>query len=164
MLTVTVDEVKESFAAAKNLNAALKNLLKRESSNAPAVATFAKEFRAAAGSGKSAPRDLFIERNFPSKQFFFMGTVRYAFPELIESTVGSIVSRYADDFNATYERHDSGIKVTDTKRFKEIVGEVLAIVKKALTAADLPANNFMQSSLLTTVFELDVLDEVMKVV
>jgi hypothetical protein len=164
MFSITVEEIKESFAAARNLNAALKNLLKKESRATPAVASFAKEFRAAASSGKSAPSDLFIERNFEAKQFFFVGAARYAFPELVESTVGSIVSKYADDFNATYERQDDGsVNVTNSKRFKEIVQEVLTIIRKDLKAAELPDNNFMQTALLATVFELDVLNEVMKV-
>lgn len=164
MLPTTVEEIQESFAAAKNLNSALKNLLKKESSATPAVAHFAKDFRAAASSGKSAQRDLFIERNFETKQFFFLGAARYAFPELIESTVGTIVSKYADDFNATYERQDGGVQVTDAARFKEIVNAVQATIKKDLKAAGLPVNNFMQSALLATVFELDVLNEVMKVI
>jgi len=163
MLKPTVEEVKESFAAAKNLNAALKNLLKRESSGSPAVAGFAKDFRVAATSGKSGPRDLFIERNFESKQFFFMGAVRYAFPELVESTVGAIVNKFADEFNATYQRQDGDVTVTNAKRFKEIVNEVLTIIDKDLKAAELPANTFMQVALLATVFEFDVLNEVMKV-
>ncbi|MFN4894304.1 MAG: hypothetical protein ACK5GN_09735 [Pseudomonadota bacterium] len=165
MITPTVNEAKESFAAAKNLNAALKNLLKKESAGAPAVAGFAKDFRAAVSSGKAAQRDLFIERHFESKQFFFLGAVRYAFPELVETTVGAIVTKYADDFNATYEKLDEGgVQVTDSKRFTEIVKEVLAIVESDLKSADLPDNNFMKNALLATVFELDVLNEVMKVV
>jgi hypothetical protein len=158
----TVDEAKEVFAAAPNLNAALKNLLKREGTRgAPAVVAFAKEFRAAAVNG--AKRDLFVERNFDTKEFFFLGTVRYAFPQLIESSVGAIVDKYADDFNATYERHDDGVRVINPGRFKEIVVDVLGIVSGDLKAAELPDNNFMQRALLATVFELDVFSEVLKV-
>ncbi len=163
MLTPTIEEAKESFAAAKNLNAALKNLLKRESSGAPAVASFAKDFRFVVSSGKNIQRDLFIERNFEERRLFFIGAVRYAFPELVESTVGSVVAKYADEFNSTYERVDGGIKVTDAKRFEEIVKDVLAIISRDLKAADLPSNAFMQSALLAAVFEIDVLAEVMKV-
>lgn len=164
MLPTTVQEIQESFAAAKNLNAALKNLLKKESSATPAVANFAKDFRAAVSSGKSASRDLFIERNFETKQFFFLGAARYAFPELVESTVGAIVAKYADEFNATYQRQDDGVKVTDAARFKEIVNAVRATIRNDVKAAGLPVNNFMESALLATVFEFDVLNEVMKVI
>lgn len=163
MLKSTVQEVKDAFAAAKNLNAALKNLLKKESSGTPQIAVFAKEFRAAAGSGKSGPRDLFIEKNYPERELYFMGAIRYAFPELIESTVGSIITKYADDFNETYERNDDVVKVTNAAGFKKIVKEVHEIVKKDLTAAEVPNNTFMQNALLATVFEVDVLAEVMKV-
>lgn len=163
MLQSNVQEVQQSFAAAKNLNAALKNLLKKESSGNPQIASFAKEFRAAAGSGKSAPRDLFIERNYPEKELYFMGAIRYAFPELIEATVGAIIGNYADSFNATYERKDDTVAVTDAAAFKKIVKEVHEIVKKDLTAAEVPNNSFMQNAVLATVFEVDVLVEVMKV-
>jgi hypothetical protein len=164
MLKSTVQEVQESFAAAKNLNSALKNLLKKESSGTPQIASFAKEFRAAAGSGKSGPRDLFIEKNYPEKELYFMGAIRYAFPELIESTVGSIIGKYADEFNATYEREEDKITVKDAAAFKKIVKAVHEIVKKDLTAAEVPNNPFMQNALLATVFEVDVLAEVMKVI
>jgi hypothetical protein len=163
MFQSTVDEVKEAFAAAKNLNAALKNLLKKEGSGTPQVVGFAKEFRNAVSSGKSGPRDFFIEKNYPAKELFFMGAVRYAFPEIVESTVGSIVEKFADQFNATYERHDDGIKVTDTAGFKKIAKEVHGIIASDLKAAELPTNNFMQNALLATVFEVDVFAEVIKV-
>jgi hypothetical protein len=78
--------------------------------------------------------------------------------------VGTIVSKHADDFNATYEKQDGGMKVIDAARFKEIVNAVQSTIKKDLEAAGLPVNNFMQNALLTTVFELDVLNEVMKVI
>lgn len=163
MLSSSVQEVQEAFAAAKNLNAALKNLLKKESANSPQVVSFAKDFRAAAGSGKSAPRDLFIERNYPSKEFFFIGAARYAFPDLIESTVGAILNKYAEEFNATYERTDNGIKVSDVAGFARIAKDVQQIIERDIKAAELPLNNFMRNSVLSTVFEADVLAEVMKV-
>jgi hypothetical protein len=164
MLPSSVQEVQEAFAAAKNLNAALKNLLKREGSATPEVVGFAKDFRAAAGAGKSAPRDLFIERHFPAKELYFMGAIRYAFPELIESTVGTVIEKYADDFNSTYSRSDDGVVVKDAARFKKIVKEVQEIIKSDLKAAEVPANNFMQNAVLAAIFEVDVLSEVMKVV
>ena len=163
MLKSTVKDAQDAFAAARNLNAALKNLLKKESSNTPQIAAFAKDFRSAVMSGKSAPRDLFIERNYPAKEFYFLGAVRYACPEIVENTVGSNVNKYADDFNQTYERSDDGVKVVNTSRFAEIVKDVHLMVKNDLNAAELPVNNFMQNAILATVFEFDVLSEVMKV-
>ena len=163
MLPSSVKEVQDVFALAKNLNAALKNLLKKESKNAPQVASFAKEFRAAVATGKVASRDLFIERNFPAKEYFFIGAARYAFPELVENTVGGILSKYADTFNATYERAEDGVKVTDPESFSRISNDVRAIIQRDLSAAELPVNSFMQNALLSAVFEVDVLAEVMKV-
>lgn len=163
MLPSTPQELVEAFSAAKNLNAALKSFLKREGNNGGSVAAFAKEFRNAAGSGKVPALQLFVERNFPVKELYFIGAARYAFPELVESTVGKIIERYAEEFNATYSRDDQGVSVTDTKNFKRIVAEVRSMVEKELQAAELPKNNFMVNSLLATVFEVDVLAEVVKV-
>jgi hypothetical protein len=163
MLSSSVQEVQESFAAAKNLNAALKNLLKKEGSATPDIVGFAKDFRAAVASGKSTQRDLFIERHYLGKEWYFIGAIRYAFPELIESTVGGVVEKYADDFNSTYLRGDEGIVVKDAARFEKIVKEVSGIVRADLKAAEVPANNFMQNAVLAAIFEFDVLQEVMKV-
>ena len=163
MLPSSVQEVQESFAAARNLNAALKNLLKKEGAATPDIVGFAKDFRAAAASGKSVQRDLFIERHYPAKEWYFIGAIRYAFPELIESTVGGIVEKYADDFNSTYERSEDGIVVKDAVRFEKIVKEVSGIVKADLKAAEVPANNFMQNAVLAAIFEFDVFQEVIKV-
>jgi hypothetical protein len=81
----------------------------------------------------------------------------------VDGCVGAIVEQYADDFNSTYERGEGGIKVTNPTRFQEIVKEVQEIIKRDVKAAKLPDNKFMRSALLATVFEFDVLQEVMKV-
>jgi hypothetical protein len=162
MLKSNVEDVKEAFAAAKNLNAALKNLLKKESANAPHVATFAKEFRQAVSSGKSAPRDTYIERNYPEKELLLMGAIRYAFPDLIEASVGAIITKYADNFNATYDRVEQGIVVKDRAGFMRIANEVREIIANDLKAAQVPNNTFMQTAVLASVFEPDVFAEVMQ--
>jgi hypothetical protein len=163
MMHSSAAEASEVFAQARNLNAALKNLLKKESSAGQQVVSFAKDFRNAIASGKSAPRDLFIERYFESKEPFFIGAVRYAFPELFEASVGAVIDKYADTFNATYERTEQGIKITDQKRFEEIVKEVNQLVTKDIKAAELPNNNFIRKALLTAIFEYEVFVEVAKV-
>jgi len=162
MLPTTVQDVQAAFGSAKNLNAALKNFLKRESRSGDQVVSFAKDFRAAVGTGRQVAVSAFIEKNYPRKEVFFLGVARYAFPELVESCVGRIIDRYAEAFNQTYERTEQGITIKDAKTFGSIVREVHQLVKGDIQAAELPVNGFLENALLSSVFEIDVLTEVMK--
>lgn len=162
MLPTTIDEVEQSFAKAKNLNSALKNFLKREGTANPQAAAFAKDFRAVAGSGKSAAIRAFLERNYPKREIFFVGLARYAHPELVESTVGKIIDTHADAFNSTYERGEGDISIKDSAAFKKIVKDVEKLIDQGLASAELPSSNFMKNTLLASVFEPDVLGEVLK--
>jgi hypothetical protein len=89
---------------------------------------------------------------------------RYAHPELVESVVATIIDTHADAFNSTYERGESGISVKDAATFKKIVKDVQQIIDKGLVSAELPTSNFMKNTLMASVFEVDVLGEVLKVV
>ena len=164
MLPTSIDEITECFARARNLNAALKSFLKREGTSNPQAASFAKDFRSAAGSGKEEAIRVFVERHYPKREVFFTGLARYAHPEVVESVVGTIIDTHADRFNATYERGDEGISVKDDATFKKIVKDVNQIIEKGLVSAELPTSNFMKNTLLASVFEVDVLGEVLKVV
>lgn len=162
MLPTTVSDVQETFGSAKNLNAALKNFIKRESRSGDQVVSFAKDFRSAVTTGKAATINAFIEKNYPRKEVYFLGVARYAFPELVESCVGRIIDQHAESFNQTYERLEQGITIKDAKSFASIVREVHQMVKGDIQAAELPVNGFLENSLLSSVFEIDVLTEVMK--
>jgi len=162
MLPTTASDAQETFSRAKNLNAALKNFIKRESRSGDQVVSFAKDFRAAVGTGRSVAVNAFIDRNYPQKEVFFLGVARYAFPELVESCVGRIIDRHAEAFNQTYERGEQGITIKDAKTFNSIVREVHQLVKADIQAAELPVNGFLENALLSSVFEIDVLTEVMK--
>lgn len=163
MTTVTTTEIIEVLSVGKNLNAALKNLMKREGENNPAVAVFAKEFRSRLGVVKLMGCEGFIDRYLEKgREGFFFGVARYAFAEVIDGAVEQIIELYADDFNATYERSDEGVNVTNPVRFKEIVLNVSERSTSALVAADIPVNGYSRGVMLATVFEPDVLDEVLK--
>ena len=164
MLPTTIDEVEGGFTTAKNLNAALKSFLKREGSSNPQVASFAKEFRAVAASGKAPAIRAFVEHNYPKREIYFIGLARYAHPELIAATVETIINRFADEFNATYQQEETGISVNDAAAFKRIVKEVESVIEQGLSSAGLPVTNFMKNALLSSVFEVGVLDEVLKIV
>jgi hypothetical protein len=163
MMDISLDDVASSFEGAKNLNSALKNFLKKEGGNSPSLASFAKDFRAVVSTGRAEAVRGFIDADYAKRPVYFMGLARYAFPELVETVVGAIIERYAETFNATYEREDSGIKVTDAKTFAEIVRGVDTMIADALKGSGLGGNNFMRRSVLASVFEPDVFTEVSKV-
>lgn len=163
MLPTTFSNVHDAFQGAKNLNAALKNFIKREGNNGGQVVSFAKDFRGVVSSGRAPAVQLFIEKNYPAKEFLFLGVARYAFPELVESSVGRIIEKYADDFNTTYERGEAGISVKNAAAFKKIAKDVLSIIREDIKAAGFGSNPFLENALLASVFEVEVLAEVMKV-
>lgn len=164
MLETTVDEVTTALTGARNLNSALKSFIKREGSSTPQIVSFAKDFRGVVASGRAEPVRLFVEQNFAKRPMYFLGVARYAYPELIEASVGKIIEKYADVFNGTYERTDAGIKVTDSKQFGSIVSEVRDMIDGELLQAQAPQSNFMRNAVLASVFEPDVLQEVLKII
>ncbi len=164
MLKTTVEEIVQGFSGAKNLNAALKNFLKREAQADPSIERFAKDFRAAASAVRPAAAALaiqaFIKKNHPAKELYFAAVARYAYPELFEATIGSIHQEYAEEFNRTYQTTEQGINVVDRAKFQSIIKQVRARVEAALTGAGLPCNNFLTNSFFLGIFEANVLKEV----
>jgi hypothetical protein len=162
MLPTTIDEVVAAFESARNLNAALKSFLKREGKGGPQIAAFAKDFRNAVGTGRSATVKHFIENNYPKRELLFVGVVRYVFPEAVESIVSKIVDTYAEEFNSTYTKSDAGVQISNPARFNEIAKAAVGLIEEGLRSAELPVSNFMKNALLVCVFESDVLAEVFK--
>lgn len=163
MLETNTDEVYSSFKAAKNLNAALKTLLKRESKKGDPIEGFVKDFRPLVQSENEARVKEFIEKNFSKREMFFYALARYAHPEFYTSVIEKIFNSYAEEFNATYEKKEEGIEVTKKDEFKKIVKEVVKLIDEELKAAGLPVTNFFKKSVMVCVFEADVLREVVKV-
>lgn len=164
MLETSIDEVAATLTGAKNLNSALKAYLKKEGTNAPQIVQFAKEFRGIVASGRAEPIRNFIERNYSKRPMVFLGLVRYAYSDVIEAIVGKIIDKYADDFNKTYERVADDLKVTNSKSFGSIVKGVGVMIDDELTKAGVAQSNFMRNAIMASVFEPDVLQEVMKVI
>ncbi len=163
MFSTSSQEVIDAFSRAKNLNAALKGFLKREGRAGAALVSFAKSFRQAVATGRPAALQNYITQHFPAQEGFFMGVLRYAFPQQCEELLGGVIERYADEFNATYAKSEAGVTVTNPQRFGEIVRAVLASFDAGLQQAELPNSNFMRNALLAMVFEPDVLREVFAV-
>ena len=164
MLVTNVEEVAAALTSAKNLNAALKSFLKREGAQNAQVATFAKDFRGVVVNGRAESVRTFIENNLSRRSIFFLGVARYAYPDLIERIVGDIIQLHAEAFNKTYSRNGQGIVVNDPAGFAAIVKSVEKMIDAGLGAAGAPVSNFMRNAVMTSVFEPDVLTEVLKTV
>lgn len=162
-IIMKTSEIVEVLSAAKNLNAALKNLIKREGDSNPEVVSFAKDLRARISGSHTSNIESFVEKSLERKrQGFFLGLARYAFADVIDPVVEDVIDRFADTFNTTYERTDTGVVVKLPEQFKEIVDEVARITDEALKAAEIPANSYSRTTMFATVFEADVLEEVQK--
>ena len=155
MFEANVDDVVGAFLAAKNPNSAVKNFLKKEKSSS-AIARLAKDFKVAAASNRPEALKEFVSRNLSGNEEIFLAIARYAHIEFVSSTVEEIISKYADRFNATYEKKEAGINVTDKKGFSSIVKEVATLVESGLKKSELPVTEFMKQSVIGYVFEEDV--------
>lgn len=162
MFEANVDDVVGAFLAAKNTNAAIKNFLKKEKPSASSIARLAKDFRNAASAGKPEALRSFIEDNLTDNEEIFLALARYAHIEFVSTTVEEIINKYADQFNNTYEKTESGVKITDKKTFTSIAKEVQSLVEDNLKKLGLPVNEFMKQSIIGYVFEDGVKEEVMR--
>jgi hypothetical protein len=158
MLPVTTQEIIESFKAAKNLNAAIKNFLKKETAADDKLIRFAKDFRTVTSMGMTNQAQMFIEKNMPTHQNNFMFLARYAHADLIGIVADKVFTDFADLFNATYTKAGSDIIVKNEIEFSNIVKKVHSFVAESIQAADRPSSNFMKNSFLTAIFEEDVLN------
>jgi hypothetical protein len=157
MLQTNSTEVVQALGSAKNLNAALKTFLKKQGNSAKAMEPFVKELRSVVQTEKSEMLTTFVERNLPRKEQYFVALVPFAFPEAVNGIVEQVISKYADAFNATYEKGAEGVEVLDHEKFGEIVSTVMTEVDTGLRAAGLEPSNFLRNALVATIFEPDLL-------
>jgi hypothetical protein len=165
MLQTTIEDVESSLQAAQNLNAAVKNLLKRESQGqgSAQLVAFAKECRDVVQTRREGALRSFIEGNYPRREAFFLGLARYAHGPAFTSIIENIFNEYAAEFNSTYETGADSISVTNPERFTAIVKGVSVTIEDGLRSAGLPINNFLKNSLLVSIFEPHVLQAVLPV-
>lgn len=161
-MEITPAEVEAVLLSAGNLNAALKSLLKREGRRGNTIEPFAKALRNIVA--RNQPNELrkYIEANYTSKPSHFLLLAAYAFPTVCNSTAEKVVTTYADAFNATYQRGESGITIIDSEKFKSIVAATIEITKADLSDARIPCNNFSIHMVLSTIFDSDVFAEVVE--
>lgn len=162
-MEITPVDVEAVLSSADNLNAALKTFLKREGRPGNSVEPFVKGLRNIVVRDRDGELLKYIQDNYAAKPHHFVLLVSYAFPKLRDAVGESVIEKYADSFNATFERTEAGIKILDSAKFKSIANEVAGVVEATINEAHIPCNNFSKKGLLATIFEPDVLLEVLPV-
>ena len=163
MFESTPEDVYGALATAKNLNAALKNFLKREIQRGQALERLTKDFRAAVLTGKPAAIQAFVEKHYPKNEGYFLALARYTHAEFIGTTVDQVLEKYAEEFNTTYEKIEGGIQVTNQPSFAAISSGVVELIEASLKNFNLPDSNYLKRSTLFCIFDTEVLPEVFKV-
>lgn len=159
----TTSDIVGAFEAAPNLNAALKNFLKREIRRGDPTERLAKSFKVAISSKRADARREFIEKHADTNARFFLAVGKYAYGSSVDAISEDIISRHAEAFNATYDRSDDGVTVTDRDGFNRIIQMVRAELEEGLQSHGLPNSGFMLSILHHWIFDEDVLQEVLRV-
>lgn len=157
MFSFTTEDVVGSLKRAGNINAALKNFLKREVRRGDPAERFVKDLREVMV-GKDETRALnYIEKRRPGFDSHLVAIGSYAHSEMVMVLANQIVEKYADRFNATYEVKDEDIAVKDKKEFESIMKEVSGVITQTLKEAGFGDSVFMQSVIFSTVFDRPVL-------
>jgi ribosomal protein S17E len=157
VFSFTTEDVVGSLKRAGNINAALKNFLKREVRRGDPAERFVKDLREVMV-GKDETRALnYIEKRRPGFDSHLVAIGSYAHSEMVMVLANQIVEKYADRFNATYEVKDEDIAVKDKKEFESIMKEVSGVITQTLKEAGFGDSVFMQSVIFSTVFDRPVL-------
>lgn len=158
MLPYSTEDAVSVLSKSQNLNAALKNYLKREVPNGDPAARFVKDFRAAIDSSNTARLQSYIEKARPQYDLPLIGICGYAHMETVGQIVTVIANKFADEFNSTYDSSGGTLKFKNQKRFDEIMKEALRMLDSELEKRDFRNSTFMKNAVLATIFEKAVLD------
>ena len=161
MYPYTLTEVVSALRGSKNINAALKNFLKLEIRNGDPAGRFVKDLRSVVGAKSTEPLQRLVEQGQQKFERHIFVIVRYAYHEPMAQIAEQVAHKYADDFNATYEREDGRIKVIDLPKFKSIFKEVEGLFEQAINERKLGPVGLMKNALVTFVFDADVITELM---
>jgi hypothetical protein len=161
MLKYTFDELQQAVEGAGNLNAAIKKILKSESSLAPKSTRFLKDFRVACAAKDPARKIEYLKAKAPEFETEILVVVGQAYSQHVAELTGEITTLYADKFNATYSQDGEDLTVKDRKTFEKIVSEVMLGIDEGLKKRSLPSNGFMKNVMLQNIFDAEVLKEIM---
>ena len=170
MIPFTTEEVIAAFQSAPNINAALKNLLKKETKPGDPAGRFLKELKERTGRPNVVALTSFVNANRPAGDGLLIGIGRYAFSEIVSPLLDGVITTYADEFNSLYDgvgadgdkSAGDSIAVKNPKRFAEIVQEVNKSIDQGLRSEQLSSatragSSYMKNVLLASVFDPPVL-------
>lgn len=158
MLECSAEDIAQSLKKAPNINAAIKNFLKREVKKGDPAEKFAKSLRSAISSPGDGVALKFVEDSLPKFQNHLYSVACYAYYEFVSELAGSVVEKYADDFNATFEINEGQLKYKDEGKFKTISDKALEILRKGLNDAGFGGSPFMKNVTMISIFERPVID------
>lgn len=161
MFNFSSDDIYKAFEAAPNVNAALKNFLKREVQKGDPVERFVKDLKKAFSNNNPTAIKVFIDKSLPDYNQHFLLLAGYANAEVVNEISESVISAHAEAFNETYDTDDSGITVTDRATFDTIIGDVVRIIDNGLKEHKMPESQFMKLVLVNSIFEDSVMKEVL---
>lgn len=164
MFSYTVEDAVACFQNAKNLNSAIKKVVKSEAAKDPRTLRFTKAFKAAIKFQKEDILSSFLEKAFGEYDQHLFLVLRNSFSTHLEPILDSIISEYADAFNDTYAiDYSSGtIEITDEQDFQKIGDEAMKKLILGLEQNEIPSNGFMKEASLYALFEPLVLEELEK--
>ncbi len=167
VLPFTTDDAVTVLKKSQNLNSALKNFLKREIKAGDPAGRFIKDLKDLSDRTQTEPLKKYLDNSRPHFDGHLLAIGRYAHVDAVNSIVGQIVDRFAEDFNATYEIEESGgseaqgIKVKDANKFKSIVDQAFKLIDDQQGVAGYSQSTFFKNLVLLSVFEKPVLDHIM---
>lgn len=164
MLKFNASEVVAAFEKAKNINSATKKFLKNDVGNDHKSEKFIKSLKVVLSGNNTENKESFVAKHLPEYETHLMVLSHYAFLEPIDKITEQVVVGHADAFNKTYDKAAKGIEIKDSAKFKEIVSKVVLLIQAGFKEADIPNSNFMKNVMLFSIFEKDVLEEVVPLV
>ena len=160
MANITALEILQTFEGAKNINAAFKKFLKNDAGKDQANLKFINGLKQIFASKDEGQKLAFLNKHLPDFEPHLLVVGRYAYVEPVDSVTEEVIIKFAEEFNTTYSKHDNGIEILN-ERFSQIVSEVMAIISQCYQNGHLPESNFMTSIILNSIFDADVLKEVL---
>lgn len=163
MLPYSVSDVLAALDGAKNVNSALKKFLKNEVRSDPKSERFIKDLKIVLASKDSARRENFIGKSVPVFEPHLFVLTRYAYAAETGAVADEITTRFAEEFNATYELGEDGFKFRDEKAFTRIVKDVMNLIEDGLKKQGVPLSGFSKNVMLHHIFDREVLEFVVPV-
>ena len=157
MLPFTAQDTVAVLKKSGNLNAALKNFLKKELKAGDPASRFVKDLRELVDSPNTARLELYIQNSKDKFPAHLIGIGRYAHLEASGKIVETIIEKYAEDFNKTYEEIGETIKVTDKKKFDEIVKQALTTIDTGAKECGFADSAYFKNIVLQSTFNPPVL-------